>query len=435
MNLQADDPDAHRLISALSTTFRKVSRKAIHEHNQEGILTSTTELYLFGGVDLKSSPDFRSDQSVAELDRAVQQKLKQEDNPRIEVSYGGATFAGIVLPLTQEAVVRRKKANLFVKNGNVYRLDSQGRLAEMVDSLGNRSRYIDPAMGVTGGVKIDGAGGWHAIEQKIKNGIALKLTTARGNLIDVVSDSIGAVENIAVDGKPWAQIHKQASGGSVRFNQGNYTEVITFDSSGRTTGYQIERPGGPGKTELESAKLEYNPNGHLTRISGTGIPDTELQYDQAGHLQKISSSNGTSVLVSLDERAGRSTLEERVGPVGSDSRNQAVASLTLENGRVLSSDSPDTGRVEYKYNDGRLVDVSSERLGETSYSYDKYGRPAVANLPSGAEVHYNFAAKQNQNVNGVSAYEIQIREPQSIQKKSSPVIPQSYSQTRIITQS
>jgi YD repeat-containing protein len=437
LGLKNADAQAHYQVSALSTTYQKVQRKAFHEGNREGTLISTTDLYLFGGVDLKSSPEFRSDASVGELQRIVHEKLSQGENPQFQVNYGGRTFEGTVLPLTSEAVLRRANSKSYVRNGNVYRLDSQGRLAEMVDLRGNRTRFRDPAMGVAGGVEVDGVEGWHAVEQETKSGDTLKLTTARGNQIDVVSDSAGTSEEIAVDGKPWAQFHKQASGGSARINQGNYSEVFTLDSAGRTTGYQLERPDGPGKTTAESAKLEFDSEGRPTHLTGTGISETNFRYDKDGQLQEIASSNGSIIEVAHDEASGTTTIEERTGLGGSDTRSEAVASITLENGRQLRGDSPETGRVDFSYNDGRLVAVNSERSGNTSYTYDRYGRPASVDFDSGAEIQFSFKESQDKGLSNAnaSAYEVQILEPQSRKEKSFQVLPRSYSLAKIRSQS
>ena len=410
-SLQADDPDARRLVPALSTTFEQVRQKAIRDGNREGIETLTRELFLFGGVDLQSTPRYVSDQNLGQLENAVQEKLKQADAPRFDVSYGGQSLTGTVIPLTHAALVRRASAKSFVRDGNIYRFDSRGRVVEMVDKRGDLARYRNVAKGVAGGMEVTGKDGWRAVVQPLNSGTSLQLTTARGNEIDVLSDSGGDVRSIAVDGKPWAEYHKHGAGGSVRLNQGSYSEVVTFDSAGRTTGYQLERPSGPRKTESESARMEYSPEGRPARLSGSGIPETQWQYDVTGRLQRAWSSNGSSITVTYDEGAARTTWEAQTATAGSYSPNGDLAKLVFEHDRLISSESSETGEVNFKYNDHRLAAIHSEHFGETNFSYDKYGRPALVILESGAIVQYSFAERPKEGPPKSTAFKLQLLEP------------------------
>jgi YD repeat-containing protein len=388
MRLRSVDSEAHRLVPALSTTYEKVMQKAIHEHNQEGILTSTTELYLFGGVELQSHPEYLPDSGVGELQRAVQEKLRQSDEPRFDVDYGGQNLTGIVFPLTHEAQVRRANARVFLRDGNIYHFDAQNRLIEMVDKQGNRARYRDVAKGAAGGVEITGKSGWHAVAQPAKEGTSFQITTARGNEISAFSGPDSDVQTVAVDGEPWF-VRCGSSPACVRLNQRNYAETLTFDNAGRVVGVQLDRSGDNPVKVPESAKIEYTADGRPARISSNGIPKTEWQYDATGRLRGVWSADDPGFTVTYDDATARTTVESRT-PAGSYLSTDDKKKYVFENGRLVSSESPESGNVVYLYDHQRLVSVKTERSGETKFFYDKSGRPAVISLASGRKIQYKF---------------------------------------------
>ena len=410
MALQADDPEAYRRVPALSTTFKQVQQKAIHDGNREGVATLTREIYLFGGVDLKSTPQYVPDPSLGQLQKAVQDELKEVAEPRFDLTYGNRSWTGTVLPLTGPALERSAKASSVVRNGVVYRVDAHGQVQEVVDRSGNCARYRNPAMGMAGGVEITGKDGWKAIAQPRRGGAFVQIATSRGNEVEVVADSAGAIQSIAVDGRTWAEYHSQGNVRSVRLNQGNYAEVLTYDGEGRITGYQLERPAGPGPVSTETANIEYSADGHPSRLSGTGIPETQWQYDGAGRVQQVASSNGANTRVSYDDEVAQTTVERRTG-AGGDLPNGTLPKLVFENKRLVRSESAQTGKVDYKYANHRIVSVKGERSGEIHFSYDRNGRPESVCLPSGVRVQYRFPNKGKTGSPGATGFKIQVMGP------------------------
>jgi YD repeat-containing protein len=389
--LQSADPDAHREIPALSTTFEKVQHKAIHDGDREGVETMTRTLYLFGGVDLSATPQYISDRNLGELQKAVQEKVKHVDEPRFQLVSGGRSWTATILPLTREALLLNANSKTFLKDSSIYRLNSQNLVEEIADSSGSRARYRDPEKGLAGGVDITGENGWHAIAQAKPSGTSIQLTTARGNQIDIISDAAGAVGSITVDGRPWAEYRRDRTGGSsVRLRHGDYSEVLKYDDGGKITSYQLERLDGRGKVVTEGATVEYSPDGLPTRASGTDISETRWEYDDSRRPKQITSANGESTTFTYEDKAPRVIIEHWMASAHASSPDEMLSKLVFENNQIMSSESAQRGRVEYKYRDRRLISIEDKRFGETKFSYDGKGRPKTVTLPSRIQLHYKF---------------------------------------------
>ncbi len=411
MGLQKEDPDARRLMPTLSTSYKKVTKTAIHEHNEDGILTSTTELFLVGGVDLKVSPDYREDAKVGELQKVVQDQAQKTDDPLFQVRYQGDNFTGTRIRLSGNRPAQQMTARTIVRDGNLLRLNSQDQIVELNDRGGGQARYRDPALGEAGGVEITDSEGLHTLVERTKHGLTYQMTSTRGNQFNVTSGADGSVESISIDGKPWAEFHTQGTGRSVQLHNAGYSEVINFDSNLRVTGYELNRPGEAGKTLTESAKIEYAADGQPTRVSGDGMDEMNWKYDDSGRLQQASSSNGSSVVVTYVDGTAKRILTARTLKEGNTSTSQDVAKFVFDGDRLLSIESTATGKTDFEYDHEQLSAVNSERLGQTTYSYYQDGRPSLVEPPSGPGYRLKFGDRSKSGSVEGSGFKIQMLEP------------------------
>lgn len=426
MGLQKEDPDARRLMPSLSTSYKKVTKTAIHEKNEDGILTATTELFLFGGVDLKVTPEYLEDAKVGELQKAVQDQAQKTEDPLFKVRYQGDSFTGTRIRLSGDLLGQQMTARTIVRDGNLIRLNSQDQIVELKDNRGAQARYRDPAIGEAGGTEITDSEGWHTLVERTKHGLTYQMTSARGNQFNVTSGTNGAVESISIDGKPWAEFHAQGTGRSVELHNEGFSEAITTDSNSRVTSYQFSRPDGVGKTLTESAKMEYSADGQPVRLSGDGIDEMNWKYDDSGRLQQARSSNGSTVDVTYVEGTAKTILDVRTQKEGDTTSGQDVAKFVFDGDRLISIESLATGKTEFEYDHNRLAAVDSERLGQTTYSYYQNGRPSLVDPPSGPGYRLKFGDSSKPESPESSGFKLQVLEPKPW-RKPKPKRPQDAS--------
>lgn len=408
-------------VATLSVKKAKTYTQPFNDGDRKGVKTVTEELHVTGGVDLTVGlpQEIRDDGRAVKLQEAVQAHLRLGGAPIFNVEPDGRVLQASILPLTsagraawqrysdgQPVNLQRDdqgRLALLSHDGTDYRFNAQGKVASSTDATDHTTDYTYDAHGRLQTVRTVG-GGWTVVGQRQGDGgSAWTMANTRGDTLHYVYGEAGLLEQVLVDGQPWATLSYDEAQRTIVVRYGNcYTEQIAFDADGNIKTY--EALDSCKATVSKSQMLVFDhTGGRLSKVSGPGMmpievtyvgdgfapalikaPQAEMhfRYDPEGYLQGVTQSNGMSVTYLYDNSGQVNALQlEHKG---------RRARYTFSEEGLVQSEGLLGSTIRYGYDDGLLSAVQVEGYGETRYVYDDQKRLREVRLPDGNWTEYRY---------------------------------------------
>jgi YD repeat-containing protein len=309
---------------ALDVSWQRQSQKPFVEGNRRGTITTTRICKLFGGVNAHVEPAYEAGGGEARsLRDAV---LARTEGSKPETTFGidqeGKTYSATVMPFTPAGREVWREAPVIERDGSRYQLANVNgirRVKGKTDGRGNTTEYGYDASGALDRVAISSRNGDRATYQKERGGGTWTLTSARGNVVQLVYDTDGSLRTVEADGTTVASYQYDAPRNTVQVRRGGDLETYVADAGRNLREYRVRNESVPG-TE-ESLQISYTDDGRIAGVSGSGVTAVKIayapgsvgpasitspmgvrsfSYDQKGRLESMLDSSGARTTYSYD---------------------------------------------------------------------------------------------------------------------------------------
>ncbi len=279
----------------------------------------------------------------------------------------------------------------------LYGYDMENQMTDIVDATGNKTILsYDNAGNITGVEKSGNRkitykydNNYNLIEEINPMGYSTLYEYDKDNNVKKLTNAIGQSEEYTYDSLNRITSVKDVMGEVSKYAydaHGNITEYT--DNKGNKTGYT------------------YNLNDKLTKVKDANNAVTKYEYDSVGNLIKQTDARGNSTKYVYDAENNLTQITSPDGSIEKFKYDLAgnLISYVYPDGTTIDYDydkinrliekdyksAEDSASVIYAYDtDGNRISMS-DKMGNTSYTYDKLGRIKSVRDCNDNEIHYAY---------------------------------------------
>ncbi|MCZ7385591.1 MAG: hypothetical protein O8C63_12710 [Candidatus Methanoperedens sp.] len=353
---------------------------SLSENQEKRTETATRTMYLFGGVDLKVTPDYISDDGQT---KRIREKVKEaiRENPgqtRFDFQDGKQKFKAVVLPIT--------------KSGRSLWEDSTGGILD-ADFTRNDEGKIQS-------FKFETIDNWIASADRTNNGGSeLIITTPNKHTFHYLYDSEGYLHQLNVDGKKFADYQYNSQTRTTTIDYDRWKEQVAYDKDGRVQSY-TRVPLEKGQQQSETIQFNYDQKGLLKEINYGELEKIKFEYK--GDLLTSAKTPWGEFAYTYDSDNRFRTISESgnianfqydgnsLNKIVVNSQGQTADAIFVKG--LLNEIHGFNGEyMKYEYNEERLLTNAVDSQGAKSvYHYDDKLRLQRIELPGGSAIEYVY---------------------------------------------